>query len=581
MNAMAKVSEAGPDPLARVLRITEETFVAAGDSLSRGVDILRGTEGIFARLDHSLGDETGVELGRLIALTYGNLSAMKEEFDGFLRHSDALRASVRRVRLEVGELDRVVRTISNVSINARIQGNGLVPPRPQVNSFIERLASMASEAEGILQEVKEAMVGIGHDTDTMERALQELRQELMTQVLPALSRFAAIAQQVQNGRAEMTRMSGELAARMKSIFGEVSKLITSLQSGDSTRQRLERVREVKDAALGMDEGMEALLVELARDLALAARDEADGEIAISIAALDAVRQRAEQAMQAARRFYFAQMGGSGSEPAGMDDTETLTDSLGRVRRHLVAMRGRAETVRGRLDVILKHEATIRQIAQQVRLSGLNAVLICAKLGEEGRSLRELAQWLRTLTDESDAIVQRLQGNLADTRTCTRMAGQEGVDRLDAALGGFISDAEVLNRTIRGISDVVGEAAQGFDAAGRELPMRLGQAAQRLGDFRRALGDVTALAATLSLRRMMLRDPDLPLIEESDGAVLVARLRARCTMQAERAIFDRVTGAAVPAARAAAGEAAAPLTVAAVAQPEAAPSEDDLLDDIFF
>jgi methyl-accepting chemotaxis protein len=571
MNAMAKVAEAGPDPLARVLRITEETFVAAGDSLSRGVDILRGTEGIFAKLDHSLGDETGAELGRLIALTYGNLGAIKDEFDGFMRHSDALRTSVRRVRLEVGELDRVVRTISNVSINARIQGNGLVPPRPQVNSFIERLASMASEAEGILQEVKEAMVGIGHDTDTMEKALQDLQQELVQQVLPALRRFAAIAQQVQNGRAEMTRMSGELGARMKSIFGEVSKLITALQSGDSTRQRLERVGEVTGTCLGAKPGLEALLVELARDLAVAARDEADSEIGISISALDAVRQRAEQAMQSARQFYFSQIGGRGSEQAGAGDTETLTDSLERARRHLVSMRGRAETVRGRLDLILKHEATIRQIAQQVRLSGLNAVLICAKLGEEGRSLRELAQWLRTLTDESDAIVLRLQGNLAETRTCTRMAGQEGVDRLETALSGFISDAEALNGTMGGIAAVVGEAARGFDAAGRELPMRLGQAAQRLGDFRRALGDVSALIATLTFRRMVLGEPDLPLVEDSPEADLIARLRARCTMQAEREIFDRATGATVAVAT--------PASTMAEAAPAEAAGDD--LDDIFF
>lgn len=580
MNVMATVTEPGPDPLARVLRITEETFVGAGDSLSRGVDILRGTEGIFAKLDHSLGDETGAELGRLITLTYGNLGAIKGEFDAFLRHSEELRAAVRHVRLDVGELDRVVRTISNVSINARIQGNGLVPPRPQVNSFIERLASMASEAEGILQEVKDAMVGIGHDTDAMEKALQDLRQELMQKVLPALKGFAAIAQQVQSGRAEMTRMSGELAARMKSIFGEVSKLITALQSGDSTRQRLERVREVKGAAFGAGDGMEALLVELARDLAIAARDEADSEIAISIAALDAVRQRAEQAMQAARQFYFSQIGGSGSDGAG-GDADSLTDSLARVRHHLVSMRGRAETVRGRLDLILKHEATIRQIAQQVRLSGLNAVLICAKLGEEGRSLRELAQWLRTLTDESDEIVQRLQGNLAETRTCTRLAGQEGVDKLETALSGFISDAEALNRTMGGISSVVAEAAQGFDAAGRELPMRLGQAAQRLGDFRRALGDVTALIGTLALRRMLLGAAHLPLVEGSPEADIVARLRSRCTMQAERAIFDRVTGATVAAA-AMAGQGAAGADVPAAAV-EAAPAEaaGDDLDDIFF
>ncbi|NBE07914.1 hypothetical protein [Paragemmobacter ruber] len=576
---------AAKGPLARVLRITEESFVTAGDSLAAGIDTLRATEGQFARLDHALGDEAGAELARLIAQTFGNMEVIRADFDGFARHSDALRAAVRRVRVEVGELDRVVRTISNVSINARIQGNGLVPPRPQVNSFIERLAGMSSEAETILQEVKDAMGGIGQDMGAMEAALQDLRQELLQRVLPALSRFAAIAQRVQDGRAEMTRMSAELAARMKAIFSEVSRLVTALQTGDSTRQRLERVEEVLGAAIPpVDAALEAVLVDLARALALAARDEADAEIGISVAALDEVRTRAAQAMQAARQFYFAQAGGDGAgRTAG--DAEGLEASLARVRRHLVGMRERADTLGGRLDLILRHEATIRQIAQQVRLSGLNAVLICAKLGEEGRSLRELAQWLRMLTDESDAIVQRLQVNLAETRSHTHEAGQAGVDRLEQALSGFIGDAEALNRAMGAIGAVVAETAQGFDAAGRELPARLGQAAARLGEFREALGDVARLGTSLGLRRLMLPDPALPFAPEDAATAVLARLRGRCTMQAERDIFDRITGAGL-AARPMTAPMTAPVTAAtggedAPAAPAAPAKEEDLLDDIFF
>ncbi|NGQ91809.1 hypothetical protein G5V65_12965 [Rhodobacter sp. HX-7-19] len=569
----AGMATGGADALQPVLRITEDSFVAAGDALARGIDILHATEAQFARLDQGLGDAAGAELGRLITRTFGNVATIRADFDGFLAHSDALRGAVRAVRMEVADLDRVVRTISNVSINARIQGNGLVPPRPQVNSFIERLAAMSQEAEAILQEVKEAMVGIGHDTGAMEAALQDLRQELLLHVLPTLSRFAAIAQRVQDGRAEMARTSGELAARMKAIFAEVSRLVMALQSGDATRQRLERVQEVlgEAEAAGAEPGLEAVLVDLARALAEAARTEGDGEVAVSVAALEAVQARADQAMAAARQVYLAQAGVG--QAGGGSDAEGLEASLARVQRHLAAMRGRAEALGGRLDVILKHEATIRQIAQSVRLSGLNAVLICAKLGEEGRSLRELAQWLRTLTDESDAIVQRLQGDLAQTRSCAEAAGQAGVDHLEASLAVFIGDAGALNAAMGRITALVAEAAQGFDAAGRELPMRLGQAAARLGEFRAALGDVAALGGVLGLRRLMLADPALPLPEGGAGAAVLARLRARCTMQAEREILDRVTAAG----RGAAVQAMPPAPVAVAA----AATDEDLLDDILF
>ena len=556
---------AGTDPLDRTLRITEESFVTAGDGLARAVDILRGTEALFARLDVTLGAETSHQLGSLIAETFANVEVIRADFDVFTRQSDALRVAVRGVRLEVNELDRVVRTISNVSINARIQGNGLVPPRPQVNSFIERLASMASEAEGILQEVKDAMVGIGHDTAAIDGALLELRQELMLRVLPTLSRFAAIAQKVQDGRAEMTAMSADLSARMKAVFAEVSRLIMALQAGDSTRQRLERVRDVMGEASTAAPELDSVLTDLARALADAACGDALEEVGISLSALDQVRRNADQAMQAARVFYFSQAG-RGRDGDGGKDAEALEAALGRVRRHLVEMRARAEALRGRLDVILRHEGTIRQIAQQVRLSGLNAVLICAKLGEEGRSLRELAQWLRTLTDESDAIVQRLQVKLDETRHLASEAGQAAVDRLEAALSGFIGDAEALNGAMVQIDSVVQDTARGFDAAGRELPLRLGQAAARLEAFRVALSDVAELSVMLALRRVSLPEPALPLAEGTVGAGVLAALRSRYTMQQERAIHDGIVGAG--------------LTVA-VAAPQAVAVAEESLDDILF
>ena len=366
----------------------------------------------------------------------------------------------------------------------------------------------------------------------------------------------------------MTRMSADLAQRMQQVFAEVSRLIMALQAGDSTRQRLERVNDVLACAdRAGDPATESLLVDLARALADAARTDAEDEVGVSIAALDVVRRNAEQAMQAARAFYFAQAGHGRDGSAGPEGgPDVLEESLLRVRRHLVAMRGRADDLRGRLDVILRHEATIRQIAQQVRLSGLNAVLICAKLGEEGRSLRELAQWLRMLTDESDAIVQRLQVDLGETRARTRETGQAGVDRLEAALSGFIGDAEALNGAMGQIDSVVTETARGFDAAGRELPLRLGHAAGRLDSFRLSLTEVKGLTVTLALRRMHLPAPVLPLVAGSDAAAELDALRRRYTMQQERAIHDGIVGVeTAPAAPAAPPQAAA----------------DDTLDDILF
>jgi methyl-accepting chemotaxis protein len=572
------------DPLTHVLGLTETCFLEAGDSLAHAVEALRGTQALFTRLEETLGDETGTYLAKLIAKSFANVDGLRADFDGFLHQSLNLRSAVRNVRVEVGELDRVVRTISSVSVNARILGNALTPPRPQVNSFIERLAQMSSEAETILREVKGAMAGIGQDTDMMDETLQELSQDLRQQVLPALARFAAMAQKVQDGRTEMSEVSANLSAQMKTVFNEVSQLIIALQAGDSTRQRLQRVQDVlasvtRSGGAGSGGGLDTVLMQLGQALINTARADALSEVDLSLTALDVVRRNAEHAMSSARQFYFARAGRRSDGAAVVGTPDGLDESLERVSRHLVAMHRRAEALGGRLDVIMKHEGRIRQIAQHVRLSGLNAVLVCAKLGEEGRSLRELAQWLRALTDESDTIVVRLQGHLAETRSRTDEAAQGGVERLESALSGFVDDAEKLNSAMALISNTVTETARGFDSIGRQLPVFLGIADERLTTFRDALDDLSKFASVLDLFGTMLGGPAAPFAPDSNEAETLSRLRSRYTMQQERVIHDSIV--ATFTAGGSDGVPDRPLAARAANAPPRVAAAEEALDDILF
>ncbi len=116
-----------------------------------------------------------------------------------------------------------------------------------------------------------------------------------------------------------------------------------------------------------------------------------------------------------------------------------------------------------------------------------------------------------------------------------------------------------------IDAVVTETARGFDAAGKELPLRLGHAAARLSDFRAALGDLDPYLMGLAWRRMLMADPVLPFADASLGAEVLGRLRRRYTMQQERAIHDGIIGAGL---------------AALVAAPPQASLEEDL-DDILF
>ncbi len=551
--------------LEEVLRRTEASFLAAGSDLVDAVEVLRLVGGLFDRLRVTFGPENGDRLVALIAATRGHVAEIQGGFGRLVDANEAVRLAVRSVRVEVGDLDRVVRTIANVSINARIQGNGLIPPRPQVTAFIERLAVMAAEAEAILRDVREAMAGIGAEMVEMDAVTQDLREELGQKVLPALARFDRMAQGVLDRQDAMALTNAGLAKRMETINAEVSRLVIGLQSGDATRQRLERVRDVLHLAAGSP--WSAVLLELAAALSDAAVKAAAGEIAATVEAAGTVQKSADVAVGQARVCYVERsvnMAGEGDAAAG------FAASIASVRGKLGLMRARAAALRERVGAILRHEAALRQIGHQVRLSGLNAVLICAKLGEDGRALRELAQWLRMLTDESDAIVMRLQTVLDSTAGLADRMGGESIGGFETALHAFFDEAAELGSFIERIGQDRAEAARTFDDVGQSLPKKLGHATQALAGFQLLLGEMTFFDAAVAARLAGLGNAAAP---DAEAGEVLADLRKRYTMQAERDIHDRIVGAPVPATvKVAAG--------AAVAVAVAAAASDDL-DDILF
>ena len=146
--------------------------------------------------------------------------------------------------------------------------------------------------------------------------------------------------------------------------------------------------------------------------------------------------------------------------------------------------------------------------------------------------------LRTLTDESDEIVLRLQAVLDRTAGLADQLGGGSIEGFEAALNGFFDEAAALGAVIGGIGQDRADAAMVFDAAGQSLPHRLGHAAQALTRFQLLLREMVFFDAAISARRAGLAAGAGP-----DAAALAA-VRQRYTMQSERDVHDRLFGASV-------------------------------------
>lgn len=558
----------------------EQVFSEAGDDLGQALANLGALSGQFRQLETTLGPQAEAALVGLIDEITAHLADLQDDCGAFTSVSDKLRKSVAAIAQQVRELDNVVRTIANISINARIQGNSLVPPRPQVVAFIERLAAMSQESETILAEINDAMASVGLDMGAMADGQRDLVRELTQTVFPAIEGFTRMSQEMHNSQGDIQQASAELAGQAQKIEAQVGQLIVALQIGDSTRQRLERAEDTLGQAMAQEDRGVKPLAHLALALEQGALDAAEGQLT---QALDALRALGLHARSVLSGPATAAITGNAflAQTAPHNARQRLAKSLQVNDQRFAALKTRAGAVQERLGVILRHEATLRRIAQEIRLSGVNAVIICAKLGEDGRALRELAHWLRDLTDASDAIIAHLQGILAQARDSLHQLTEARIGRLEQLLQIFAQASENLDQLLQGAAADVGKTAKEFAHSAVVLPQHLSNATDLLDGVQAQIAQRRPAQAQLEQGLALMPQPLPETLDAAPLGLVLQRLYALYTMQAERQIHSQIIDGyaqPVPDARQPAPKPARP------AVPEPLPEstgETDDLEDIFF
>ena len=558
----------------------EQVFSEAGDDLGQALANLGALSGQFRQLETTLGPQAEAALVGLIDEITAHLADLQDDCGAFTSVSDKLRKSVAAIAQQVRELDNVVRTIANISINARIQGNSLVPPRPQVVAFIERLAAMSQESETILAEINDAMASVGLDMGAMADGQRDLVRELTQTVFPAIEGFTRMSQDMHNSQGDIQQASAELAGQAQKIEAQVGQLIVALQIGDSTRQRLERAEDTLGQAMAQEDTGVKPLAHLALALEQGALGAAEGQLT---QALDALRALGQHARAVLSGPATAAITGNAflAQTAPHNARQRLAKSLQVNDQRFGALKTRAGAVQELLGVILRHEATLRRIAQEIRLSGVNAVIICAKLGEDGRALRELAHWLRDLTDASDAIIAHLQGILAQARDSLHQLTEARIGRLEQLLQIFAQASENLDHLLQGAAADVGKTAKEFAHSAVVLPQHLSNATDLLDGLQAQIAQRRPAQAQLEQGLALMPQP----LPETLGAAplgpVLQQLYALYTMQAERQIHSQVIDGYTQPVPDAPQPAPQPARKAVPAPPPEPTGENDDLEDIFF
>jgi hypothetical protein len=567
---VANISEIG-QALAHPREQIESTFVTVGSRLSDGAAMLNRITKIFEALPEQLqSPELGEASARLaeVGQEAATISALFATEQADLTR---LVQVVAAAESPISELRRTVKMMGIVAINARVVAASIVGDSDDFDVFTTDIAKLSDSASTTIQQFTSAYRQL---TDEVAKAARQ-RSQFEESHADTLSALAANMDDALAGLASQRAISVDSTVETgrvsRQIVSRIANAVMALQVGDATRQRMEHVESgltelcsrVEDGAVPEGEQPAAFAIVGGLQVAqlAAATDAFESDVAEAGDALRDLATDARSIMDRSRAIY-----GQG-EASGASSLAVLNQAVSAAALVLAdceAERSKLELVANAVldtvGVLLSHVEAVQEIEANMRLVSLNAAVKCAQLGPRGAALNVIARQLRELTGETVAAAEGAMTGLHKAAGLAQSFGAAANDDTAGRVGQLERQASAALLLLQSVDKALAEALATLNRDGPNVIALLGDAAETFADQ----ASISETMRDLEMR-LVAACPAAPSTPPSAAiADLLATLRTRYTMDAERRIHTKLFGA---------DTAAPPPVVAAAAEAE--------IDDIFF
>ncbi|MBP0616048.1 hypothetical protein [Jiella mangrovi] len=523
----------------------EAIFLGIGESLLACLGLLGDMRKAFEAVTeaHAGPEVTSAEaaIDRLVAECLTLLEATRRE--------RALVGDLIRVVSSAGhkieDLRQTVSMISAIAMNARM-----------IAATIRKHGEMelAVFADDILDSVKRTSVVVDNLTAGQVRLLKLLtaasaRSEIFERnFLSATERLqerigADLAAAV-NDRQRAAGASTAAEAACASLSHQVSEVVSSMQVGDYTRQRLEHV---SSALASLDQAPEAenLLLTLqcaqmqgARAKLVEESDSLNEAILVLSGDIDRTFGTLKTQLGGNRRA-----GEPGTARLGLDIAQAANE-LSRSQceqEHIMAL---ARSIDDDVAAFGAYDGELHRLEFEMRLVSLNMAIGCSRLGTKGVALGVVSRQMREVVGGMVIQAESVSASLSKLGTLADELGAVRQGSADRGIGALVEDAQQA-RSILSTADERMEAASSvLDSVGRRIVGLTDDAGGALGKLSGLVEDLSEVEASLGERMESAETGDPALA--STHAEMFAALRRAYTMEAERRIHDEVLGTASPA-----------------------------------
>jgi hypothetical protein len=462
-------------------RHIEERFTAGGEALMTVMDVINRLITSLDSLTSALDGETAAAAMDSIRQTTARLSTLPDceiERGGHFREISSVCGDL---AVDVAAMREIMRYLLSIAMTVKITGAHL----PDFSDFADEIRDRTQSGS---QEVETFVRQLGQVKAEIERACEvsDTMINRYSQVLPGLvealdTNNARIAQE----HRAMARLAAEVRTLAGSVQAKISSVLTNLQIGDITRQRIEHMRSafaILDAFLEEHPDFapadvlhcQALLVRLCSHHMDETLQEFRSGSARVMTGMTGLSNDAQLVLST--RNSIVGVPGSGNTSA----MRTLRSNVAAAHRLVSAVEKSgvdaaeiAASAATRTSSLLDGIGTVQQTEIDIHFMALNATLRCSKLGDAGRSVNVVSAELRTFAAALEVPARSIVGKLKKVQEISERFGEDGAgNRADSISIPLQAALDLIDQACSRIDDSLAtfaaEAESAFSTIGRSF-----------------------------------------------------------------------------------------------------------------
>lgn len=521
----------------------EKKFLEGGAVLIAISDILKRLIASLDALTSVLdADASNATMQRILS-TAKELAELPKFEQARLRGFETLKTACQKMQSNVEDMRETMRYLRTFAITVKITGAGIAEFAGFADEIRERIQSGAQEVDRFGDQLSAMAQQLSTATQFSARISREYG-DVVPGVVRDLERDASV---IADHHRKLSAIANDVKSLARAIQSKIAQVLSALQIGDITRQRLEHVRSsfefldefrasAEGAALSaeMNEALDGVIDRLAAAQTESMVDDFERDCRKIMQLMQSFVDDAHSIMSLREMMHQSGDRGGNNFLATLERGVAAASGLVANVAETSANANRVaqstgDTAKSLVDGI----SIIRGIKTDIHYMALNSNLRCSKLGDEGRSVNVVSAELRVfaekLEEPANNVVEELQHFESAAEAFSQCAEATNGD-LSGPLREALDD-------IRAMSKRMDESIAEFEHEGQEVFAKVSAALSTL-DFESELGDV--------LRDCVAVARDLGAQAEGDASVLgssadalSARIYKIYTMASERDLHREI------------------------------------------